>query len=132
MIKADQRDPESIWQELDEFVACYHPENRYERQFGKLLEVYLPIRQPSGNALLFEAYYRYEAVAASGRKVWRSFAPVALGALIVLELVQIPLAWSLAARLRHRQRERDERQHAQLDGVRAQPQDAERGYRGRL
>ena len=42
------------------------PENRYERQFGKLLEVYLPIRIPDGSRLLFEAYFRYDAVSASG------------------------------------------------------------------
>jgi signal transduction histidine kinase len=83
------------------------PENRDERAFGKLLEVYAPMRTPSGRPLLFEAYYRYAAVSQSGGRVWRSFAPVAIGALVVLELVQIPLAWSLAARLRQRQRERE-------------------------
>jgi two-component system, NarL family, sensor kinase len=83
------------------------PENLDERRFGKLLEVYLPIRSPNGQRLLFEAYYRYDAVSASGRLIWRSFAPVSLGALLVLELLQIPLAWSLAARLRQRQRERE-------------------------
>jgi signal transduction histidine kinase len=83
------------------------PENRFERDQGKLLEVYLPIRAPGGGRLLFEAYYRYDAVSASGNRIWRSFAPVSIGALIALELVQIPLAWSLARRLRHRQRERE-------------------------
>ncbi|MFL6137607.1 MAG: sensor histidine kinase [Frankiaceae bacterium] len=83
------------------------PENRFERGQGKLLEVYLPIRTPSGQRLLFEAYFRYDAVSASGRRIWRSFAPISLGALVALELVQIPLAWSLARRLRERQRERE-------------------------
>lgn len=53
------------------------PENRFERQYGKLLEVYLPIRAPEGR-LLFEAYYRYDAVSASGQRICASFAPVAL------------------------------------------------------
>jgi signal transduction histidine kinase len=83
------------------------PENRYEADQGKLLEVYLPIRSPGGQRLLFEAYFRYGAVAESGSRVWRSVAPITLGALIALELVQIPLAWSLASRLRQRQRERE-------------------------
>jgi two-component system NarL family sensor kinase len=83
------------------------PENRFERHRGKLLEVYLPIRAPGGERLLFEAYYRYDAVNASGNRIWRSFAPVSIGALVALELVQIPLAWSLARRLRARQRERE-------------------------
>src|SRR3954471_17335108 len=84
------------------------PENRLERPFGKPLEVSLPIRTPSGERLLFEAYYRYDAVSSSGARIWRSFAPVSIGALIALELVQIPLAWSLARRLRARQREREQ------------------------
>ncbi|MDQ1698021.1 MAG: two-component system, NarL family, sensor kinase [Frankiaceae bacterium] len=83
------------------------PENRFERGHGKLLEVYLPIRAPDGKRLLFEANYRYDAVSASGNRIWRSFAPVSIGALIALELVQIPLAWSLARRLRSRQQERE-------------------------
>jgi len=83
------------------------PENHYERADKKLLEVYLPIRTPSGERLLFEAYFRYGAVSAAGSRIWRSFAPITLGALIVLELVQVPLAWSLARRLRQRQRERE-------------------------
>jgi signal transduction histidine kinase len=83
------------------------PENRFERQYGKLLEVYLPVRTPSGEVLLFEAYYRYELVSANGARLWRSFAPISLGALILLELVQVPLAWSLARRLRQRGRERE-------------------------
>jgi two-component system NarL family sensor kinase len=83
------------------------PENRYERSYGKLLEVYLPIESPSGRRVLFEAYYRFEPVAAKGRQLWRSFAPIALGALLLLELVQIPLAYSLARRLRLRSEERE-------------------------
>ncbi|MDQ1434814.1 MAG: two-component system, NarL family, sensor kinase [Actinomycetota bacterium] len=83
------------------------PENRFERSYGKLLEVYLPIRAPNGQRLLFEGYFRYSAVSSSGARIWRSFAPISLGALVALELVQLPLAWSLARRLRQRQRERE-------------------------
>jgi two-component system, NarL family, sensor kinase len=83
------------------------PENRFERSQGKLLEVYLPIRTPDGERLLFEAYFRYDAVVESGADVWRSFAPITIGALLLLELVQIPLAYSLARRLRQRQIERE-------------------------
>ena len=91
------------------------PENRFERQYKKLLEVYLPVRVPDGSRLLFEAYYRYDAVSASGRRIWSSFAPVALGSLVVLELLQIPLAWSLARRLRQRQLERELLLHRALE-----------------
>src|SRR5205085_242808 len=68
---------------------------------------YLPVTAPGGERFLFEAYYRYEAVEASGSRLWRSFAPISLGALVLLELVQLPLAWSLARRLRQRLRERE-------------------------
>jgi signal transduction histidine kinase len=84
------------------------PENRFERTRGKLLEVYLPISTPSGQKVLFEAYFLYDRVEDSGRRVWRSFAPIALGALVALEIVQIPLAYSLARRLRTRQLERED------------------------
>jgi two-component system, NarL family, sensor kinase len=83
------------------------PENRFERNYHKLLEVYLPIRTPNGERLLFEAYFRFDVVSASADRIWRSFAPVALGALLVLELLQIPLAYGLARQLRQRQQERE-------------------------
>ncbi|MGH9276233.1 MAG: sensor histidine kinase, partial [Acidimicrobiales bacterium] len=83
------------------------PENRFERSFDDLLEVYLPIRTPDGEILLFEAYHRYELVTANGDRLWRSFAPISVGALVMLEVVQVPLAVSLARRLRQRQEERE-------------------------
>src|SRR5918912_3262752 len=42
------------------------PENRFERRHKKLLEVYLPIKTPRGQRLLFEDYLRFSSVAASG------------------------------------------------------------------
>jgi signal transduction histidine kinase len=81
------------------------PENRYERRYGKLLEVYRGIRAPGGERLLFESYQRSSSLAASGRRLWQRFLPALIGALVLLELVQIPLAFLLARRLRDRQRE---------------------------
>ena len=51
------------------------PENRYERRFGKLLEVYLPIDGPGGRRLLFEDYVRYGAISASEERLFSRFAP---------------------------------------------------------
>jgi signal transduction histidine kinase len=84
------------------------PENRYERRYDKLLEVYLPIRDRDGRPLLFETYSRYSTIAASGRHLWSAFAPALIGALILLWLVQMPLAWNLARRLRRGQEEREQ------------------------
>ena len=83
------------------------PENRFERPFGKLLEVYLPVRSPSGEPLLFETYQRYSAVTATGRDLLNDFAPALLGALVVFALVQLPLAWRLARRVRRGHEERE-------------------------
>lgn len=83
------------------------PENQYETDFGKLLEVYVSVESTDGQHLLFEAYFLYDAVADAGREAWQRFAPPALGALVVLELVQIPFAWSLARRLSRQQEERE-------------------------
>ena len=76
------------------------PENRYERPFGKLLEVYQPLRTRSGTPLLFETYFRYDVVSANGRRAWNDFLPIMLASLIGLEALQIPLAWSMARRVR--------------------------------
>ncbi len=82
------------------------PENRFETE-SKLLEVYSRTETPSGAPLLFEAYFRYSGVTDVGRHLWAQFAPITIGALIVLELIQIPLAWSMARRLQSSQRERE-------------------------
>jgi len=83
------------------------PENRYERSQGKLLEAYTTIRTPDGRQVLFEIYERYGAVRANASRLLRAFAPPLLGGLLVLLLLQVPLAWALARRLRreHAQRE---------------------------
>ncbi|HJU35919.1 MAG TPA: sensor histidine kinase [Gaiellaceae bacterium] len=83
------------------------PENRFERRFGKLLEVYLPIRDTTGRKLLYEQYERYSSVASSGRRLWLSFAPAILGALALLWLIQLPLAWRAARRLQRGQADRE-------------------------
>ena len=83
------------------------PENRYERPYNKLLEVYVPVHTAGGQKLLFETYLRYSSITASGRHIWGSFAPVMVGGLLLLFLVQVPLAWSMARGLRQGQEERE-------------------------
>lgn len=84
----------------------HEPENALEADFGKLLEVYIGLRTTTGQLVLFEAYYRYDDVVDMGWDTWRRFAPLALGALLVLELVQVPLAVALARRLQAGERRR--------------------------
>lgn len=83
------------------------PENRFERTFGQLLEVYLPVRTPNGQPLLFEAYILYNSVSTSAQQLWRAFLPVLAVALVALALLQIPLAYRLAGRVREGQHERE-------------------------
>jgi two-component system NarL family sensor kinase len=83
------------------------PENLFERNSDELLEVYLAINGPGGHRLLFEAYQRSESVSASARRLGLAFAPALLGGLLLLQLVNLPLARSLVRRLQDGQRERE-------------------------
>jgi signal transduction histidine kinase len=62
---------------------------------------------PNGTPLLFEAYFQYNGVAEAGRRLWLRFVPFTLGALLLLELLQVPLATSMARRLKRNQQLRE-------------------------
>ncbi len=81
-------------------------ENQFEIQ-SKLLDAYQAAKTTSGTPVLFEAYYRYKNVTSVTGTLLREFAPIAIGALFFIELVQIPLAWRLARRLRAGQMHRE-------------------------
>jgi len=83
------------------------PENRFERQYGKLLEVYLPIETPKGEPLRYETYYRSSFISARGRRIFGEFAPPMIGGLLLLALIQLPLAWWLARGVQRGQDERE-------------------------
>jgi two-component system NarL family sensor kinase len=83
------------------------PENQYERSFGKLLEVYLPLRTPSGQKVLFETYQEFASVEAQQRRITIEFGQVLGAGLLVLLILQLPLAWSMARGLQHAARERE-------------------------
>ena len=83
------------------------PENRFERSQGDVLEVYLGVHSPNGRPLLFETYQRFGSIASSGSSIWKAFAPAIIGALLILALLQVPLAASMARRLRRGHAERE-------------------------
>jgi signal transduction histidine kinase len=91
------------------------PENVFEREEGSLLEVYLPIRTPDGRQALFELYQRESAIEASGRDIALAVLPVVAGSLLLLWLIQLPLAWTTARRLRDGLRERERLLEAALE-----------------
>jgi len=83
------------------------PENRFERSFGELYEVYTPIQTPNGTPLLFETYQRSSSVAASGSDLLATFAPVLVVALVAFGVLLVPLAWGMARRVRRAQTDRE-------------------------
>jgi two-component system, NarL family, sensor kinase len=82
------------------------PENRYERSFGSLVEVYLPIRATNGTKLLFETYQLDSAIQADEARVWGGIFPALIAGLGLLFIVQVPLSWRLARRLQRSSRDR--------------------------
>jgi two-component system NarL family sensor kinase len=82
------------------------PENRFERSFGSLVEVYLPVRAVDGTKLLFETYQRDSAIQADQQRIWSGIFPALVAGLALLFIVQIPLSWRLARRLQRSSRDR--------------------------
>jgi two-component system, NarL family, sensor kinase len=99
------------------------PENRYERPQGKLLEAHTAIRTPNGTQVLFEIYQRFGSVSSSAERLLGALAPPLLGGLLVLILLQLPLAWSMARRL---QRGHRDREHLLASAVEASSQERRR------
>lgn len=83
------------------------PENRYERGHGRLLEAYRPVWTPNGTPLLFETYSPYTEVDQRAGQLWRGFAGVTVGSLVLFVALMIPLLWRLIRRLRAAQRQRE-------------------------
>lgn len=83
------------------------PENEFDNLTGKLLEVYVPIRAPNDQTLVFETYRSYSTIDAAGSTVFGKFLPILLLGLLVLSLLYAPLGWSMARQLRASQRERE-------------------------
>src|SRR3712207_687523 len=70
-----------------------------------LLEVYTPLTVP-GEQLVFEAYFAYDGIDRQAARLRGQIIPMAIGALVVLQLVQVPIATSLARRVRRQEAER--------------------------
>jgi signal transduction histidine kinase len=85
------------------------PENRFERRFHSLREVYMGLTPVKGGSpVLFEEYLLDSSITRSRSRIFSEFAPIFGGALALLALIQMPLAASLQQRLRSGQREREQ------------------------
>ena len=82
-------------------------ENQFERpQDEQLLEVYRRITTPSGERLLLETYFPYEQVIKHQTNIWLQFAPITASVLVLMLLVQVPLAKRTIRQAREGDRER--------------------------
>lgn len=69
------------------------------------VEVYVPLRLPD-RVLAFEAYYSTDSLEAQTSRLLGQLIPLAIGALVLLQLVQIPIAVSLARRVQRHETDR--------------------------
>lgn len=74
-----------------EITDLTKPENRYERDAGRLLEVYRVVHTPDGTPLLFEVYFRYDEVVTRMDRIWLTFSVISGAGLLLLLLALVPL-----------------------------------------
>jgi two-component system NarL family sensor kinase len=78
----------------------------FEAKPDGYVEVYVPFRLADRPTLAFEAYYDYSRVADTARALARNLILLVLVPLVALQLIQIPIAVSLAKRVRRHETER--------------------------
>jgi signal transduction histidine kinase len=81
-------------------------ENVLDRQFGESLEVYVGVRDTDNRPILVETYFAVDRLHADEAALIRRIVPVVLAALLVLGLLLVPLAYTLASRVARYERER--------------------------
>ena len=85
-----------------------NPETAYRGvATGPMVEVYTPLTA-GGQSLAFEAYFSYDRIEREAALLRARIIPMAIGALVALQLVQVPIATSLARRVRRHEAERAE------------------------
>lgn len=72
----------------------------------KLVEVYAPLRLPGQQPLAFEIYLDYDRVETTASNLVLRIVPLAVGALLLLQLIQTPITVSLARRVAGHEAER--------------------------
>ena len=74
------------------------PENRYETQQGRVLEVYTRVEAPSGEPLLLELYLTDTNLQARANELFSLFRPLTVGGILLFLVVTTPLVWVLSRR----------------------------------
>lgn len=106
-LEPDEAEVLTTGQAAAEISDLGRAENSLERDLGTLLEVYRPVHTPSGQVLLFETYMPLSSVAARTTAIWLQFLPITVGALVLLQLLQFPLAARLARQTGRARRDRE-------------------------
>ena len=106
-LDADELRAFATGQVIAEVTDLSAPENRFENQDDRLLEVYTPVSAPGGTQLLYESYFSFDTVTDASRRIWFAFAPITFGVLLIMAAIQVPLAWRMTRQLRNAQRERE-------------------------
>ena len=75
---------------------------------NRLVEVYVPLRLPGRAPLAFEIYVPYDRVENTANNLVLRIVPLAVGALLLLQLIQTPITVSLARRVAGHEAERTE------------------------
>jgi two-component system, NarL family, sensor kinase len=81
-------------------------ENTLDQGLGKSLEVYAGVRDAQGRPVLVETYFTAAGLHADEAALIRRIIPVVLAAVLVLGLLLVPLAFTLARRAARYERER--------------------------
>jgi two-component system NarL family sensor kinase len=98
-----------------EITDLSRPENAFERDQAKLLEVYRPVWTPDGHELLFETYFRYDAVTDRSSELWHGFVGITLSSVGLLFLLLMPVMWALLRRTRQAQLQHEAMMQRALD-----------------
>ena len=101
---------ESLWTGIvvSEISDLQGPENRFEADQGRLLEVYLPLDGPDGRPLLYESYFDFSEVSDASSRIRSAFLPIVVGSLAVMAVLHLVLAWFLNQRLTRARKEREQ------------------------
>lgn len=84
------------------------PEDSYQGAIeGPMVEVYVPAAL-GPDTVVVEAYFAYDGIDEEAALLRTEIIPLAVGALVVLQLVQLPIATALARRVRRQETERAE------------------------
>jgi two-component system, NarL family, sensor kinase len=73
---------------------------------NRFVEVYTPLRVTGEPPMVFEAYFDYDQVDRLANRLLRQALPLVLIPLLALQLVQIPIAVSLARRIKRHEQDR--------------------------